>query len=159
MAAVPLGGIQELEKQYTQQITEYTALVKDAVSTNDTTKVERIKQLNQSIAMTLDQMIAIITQAKQKNGNIEVYRDELVAKLQRIQKDYNGLLQNTDTLETLRRIRNQEEKEANGSLFWLIGGFIVLCILTLLAMMFFGSQKTESATIMPMSPATTAPLI
>lgn len=159
MATVPLGGIQDLEKKYKQQMTEYNALVADSIRDNDTTKLDKIKQLNQSIATTLDEMISIITQAKQKNGNIEIYRDELVAKLQRIQKDYNGLLQNTDTLETLRRIRNQEEKEANGSIFWLVGGFIVLCILTLLAMMFFGSQKAESATMMPTSVATTMPLI
>ena len=159
MAAVPLGGIQELEKKYKQEMIEYNGLVADAVRDGDTTKIDKIKQLNQSIAKTLDDMISVITQAKQKNGNIEIYRDELVAKLQRIQKDYNGLLQNTDTLETLRRIRIQEEKEVNGSIFWLIGGFIVICILTLLAMMFFGSQKAESATIMPTNVATTMPLI
>lgn len=159
MATVPLGGIQDLEKKYKQQMTEYNALVSDSIRDNDTTKLDKIRQLNQSIATTLDEMISVITQAKQKNGNIEIYRDELIAKLQRIQKDYNGLLQNTDTLETLRRIRNQEEKEANGSIFWLVGGFIVLCILTLLAMMFFGSQKAESATMMPTSVATTMPLI
>lgn len=155
MASVPLGGIQDLEKRYTEQMIEYNALITEG----NPAKLDKIKSLNQSIAATLDQMITIITEAKQKNGNIEVYRDELVAKLQRIQKDYNGLLQNTDTLETLRRIRNQEEKEANGSIFWLIVGFLVLCVLTLITMMIFGGQKNESADIIPTSPATTMPLI
>jgi len=155
MASVPLGGIQDLEKRYTEQMIEYNALI----SEGDPAKLERIKSLNQSIAATLDQMISIITQAKQKNGNIEIYRDELVAKLQRIQKDYNGLLQNTDTLKTLQRIRTQEEKEANGSIFWLIVGFLVLCILTLITMMIFGGQKSESADIMPTNAATTIPLM
>lgn len=160
MATVPLGGFSELDARYKQQLQLYDAYIHDAVQSNSVSPetVEKIKQTNQAIANTLDEMIALITQSKKTDGNIQVYRDELVARLHRIQKDYNGLLQNTDTLETLRRIRNQEEKEANGSLFWLIVGFLVICILVLILMIVFG-QKKASADIIPISPATTAPLI
>lgn len=160
MATVPLGGFSELEARYKQQLHLYDTYIKDALQSNSVRSdtLDKIKQTNQAIAKTLDDMIGLITQSKQTDGNIHVYRDELVAKLQRIQKDYNGLLQNTDTLETLRRIRNQEEKEATGTLFWLIVGFLIVCILVLILMIVFG-QKKVNADIMPTSPATTTALM
>ena len=55
-------------------------------------------------------------------------QDELIERIMEIQRDYNGLLVATDKLETLRRIRQQQDLVANGSLRIYGLGFLIACV-------------------------------
>lgn len=148
----------ELKKQYAELSALYESYIKDAIETNDPTRIEKIKELNVKIAAVLDEMIRLTTEMRKESDNVNVYRDELINKLRKIQMDYNGLLENTDKLNTLRRIRETEEGRANKGLYLYLILFIGACIFVLLVILFRG-QKSESATISPTVPAMAAPFI
>jgi hypothetical protein len=146
-----------LRTQYINKVAEYDSIVNSAVASNDTTKIARIRQLNQEISAILDQMLQKIAETKQSTPVLVSERDELVKKLRRIQFDYNGLLVNTDALETLRRIREQESGSNSKALTRYLFFFFVICLLVMLAMLFFKkgsySSITTSAPTPNMTPA------
>jgi hypothetical protein len=144
-----------LNAKYVQLMAEYEHHVNEAIKTGDIkSHVEALKTLNQQIADVLDQMIAITAKAKESHATL--YRDDLMQKLDRIQKDYNGLAQSTDQLETLKRIRRDQATTANQffwTYFWL---FIALSIFVLLFLFFRGSsQSSESVISTPRIPTAT----
>jgi NTP pyrophosphatase (non-canonical NTP hydrolase) len=124
-----------LNAKYAKLMALYEDHVKQAMDTGDIqAHVETLKTLNEQIADVLDQMIAITAKAKESHATLA--RDDLMRKLDRIQKDYNGLAQSSDQLETLKRIRRDQTGTVNQffwTYFWL---FIVLCLFVLV-MLFF----------------------
>jgi hypothetical protein len=147
-----------LDKQYKEKSLAYDSLIDETLQNPGKIEenLEKIKTLNVEISKTLDEMIAFVTRDKNQK-NIDTLRDDLVYKLQRIQRDYNGLLVNTDKLETLRRIRHFEEKGWKRTVLIYLIIFLVLAVVLLL-FMFFRRQKSETATTTPMIAANTAPL-
>ena len=147
----------ELKAKYERQRAEYDSLVNFAVATGEVGQIPKIKELNAGLAKTLNAMIEKLTFLKKDSPDIKVERDELVRKLGRIQSDYNGLLVNTDELETLRRIRQQESAEGNRWLYWYIFAFLILCLILLLYLMFHGKSEATAtiASAVPMTPALT----
>jgi predicted nuclease with TOPRIM domain len=144
----------ELRKEYKQLLTEYDRLIAEG----DVKNYDRIKELNVQIARVLEQMLTILARVRDSINNTQEYRDTLVEKLKRIQLDYNGLLQTTDKLETLRRIRAQEKDDSRGLLFNYLIALAVLIGLVLLVMIvrtWFYRRSTSASTT---SPATIAPL-
>lgn len=156
----PMGGstTDSLNDQYNEQMTAYNNLIDESIKNpaSITTNLEKIKKLNVDISRTLDQMIALSTRTDTMQ-RMETTRDELVNKLQRIQRDYDGLLVNTDKLETLRRIRQFEEKDWKREVLIYLIVFLVLA-LVLLIIMFVRRQKKDTAIMTPMTPASIAPL-
>lgn len=139
----------ELEKKYTEQHALYEEAVRIAMANPEKADVEKIKTLNIALSKTLHDMIESLTHVKKEHGGIVVYRDELIARLRRIQKEYNGMLINTDKLETLRRIREQEEIKASGSFTTYFFMFIVSAISLVILILWKGSAIPEVAEILP----------
>lgn len=151
--------MEALNAKYGTLMAEYEHHVNAAMQSGDIqSHAERLKSLNQQIADVLDQMIAITAKAKESHATI--YRDDLMQKLDRIQKDYNGLAQSTDQLETLRRIRRDQSSTSSQffwTYFWL---FITLCGVVILFLFFKGAPQssvsvTSSPTIAAATPALT----
>jgi len=135
-----------LNARYMHLMSQYEGHVNEAVkSGNIQSHVEALKALNQQIADVLDQMIAITAKAKESHATL--YRDDLMQKLDRIQKDYNGLAQSTDQLETLKRIRRDQATTADPFFWTYFWSFVGLCIAVLL-FLFFKKDIQSSVTVM-----------
>ncbi len=143
-----------LRDKYDRQVKEYEALVQNG----DASSVPKLRELNAAIAKTLNDMIEQLTFLKKETPTLKQERDELIRRLQQIQRDYNGLLVNTDQLETLRRIRQQEGGEANRQLYMYIG-FFLLVVLGVLMYLMFAPHRKESTAPMASMPPTTAALV
>lgn len=154
----PSTAFGELSAQYTKQDADYNAAITSALATSDVSQIPKIKQMNVEISKTLNKMIEQMTYLKKDTPDLKSDRDKLLENLRRIQKDYNGLLINTDTLETLRRIRQQESSLGKRELYWYIVFFLVIAFIMLLYVVFW-SQKKESTAAIAMTPPTMAALV
>lgn len=146
----------ELRAKYERQLSEYDALVKIAIQTNDISQIPKLRTLNTQLSETLNKMIEKLTFMKKETPNIKTQREELLMRLREIQKDYNGLRADTDTLETLRRIRQQESAEANKQLYMMIGLFLIVCLILVLYLAFVPQRKDTTAASASMPPTTAA---
>jgi DnaJ-domain-containing protein 1 len=139
----------ELNKQYATLMAQYEDEVQQAIQSGDIKPhIQKLKQLNQQLSSVLDEMLHVSVQSKTRT-------DMLFEQLDRIQKDYNGLVQSTDQLETLRRIRDQRNPHSFQTFFYL---FIGLCLL-LFVFVFFKNYISDSTASIPTTPAITPPLI
>lgn len=145
----------ELNKKYTSLTSQYDKLVQETLAEPSKLdqNVEQVIQINTQISSTLDEMIGILTLAKSSNSDMLLYRDELLAKLDKIQKEYNGLINNSDKLETLRRIRAFQDESWKGTLHMYLFAFIAVTILVGLVLMFKKSQNADMTATTPTSPA------
>jgi hypothetical protein len=145
----------EVKKQYTDQLREYDRVIDDAIRRRDTSRLPRIRELNAALGKTLNKMIEDITYLKKDTPEIHRLRDELLERLRTIQKDYNGLLTNTDQMETLRRIRQQESRQSYRELYVYLFFFLFVALCIVLLVLFMSGQKKEataaSASIPPMA--------
>lgn len=149
----------ETKKQYTQQLQEYDRVVDEAIRAQDLSKLPKIKDLNAGLAKTLNKMIEDLTFLKKDTPDIKKTRDELLERLRKIQKDYNGLLENTDQLETLRRIRQQESREADRQLYMYLIFFLLVALAIVLFVLFFSGQKKDATAASASMPPTAAALV
>jgi hypothetical protein len=148
-----------MDAQYQTLAQQYQGLADEAL--RDPTKLqsntEKMKILNTRMAGLLDSAIADMTSAG-ASGDLARQRDKLIEKLRRIQRDYNGLLVNTDKVQTLRRIRGFQEEDWKGKLQLYIIFFAILAGVMFLIVL-FKRQRVESANIAPMSAMSTPPLM
>jgi len=148
-----------MDAQYQSLAEQYQRLADEAIATPSKlqTNTEKMKVLNTQMAGLLNGAITDLTSSG-ANGELAKQRDALIEKLRRIQRDYNGLLVNTDKLQTLHRIRGFQEEDWKGKLklyilfFALLAGVMFLVVL-------FKRQKVDSTNIAPMSPTSTPPFI
>jgi hypothetical protein len=147
----------ELKAKYQSQSSEYDKLVESAVASRDISQIPKIKELNAALAKTLNAMIEKLTFLKKDSPNLKLERDVLVQRLGRIQYEYSGLLANTDQLETLRRIRQQESVEGDRWLYWYISAFLLLSLILILYLVFYGKSEATAAiaSAVPITPALT----
>jgi len=148
----------ELRSKYERQLKEYDDLVQSSIDSQDVSKLPRLRELNAAIAKTLNEMIEKLTFLRRETPTLKQERDELINRLRQIQLDYNGLLVNTDNLETLRRIRQQEGSEANRQLYMYIGFFLLVVFGIIFYIMFAPHRMATTAPTASM-PATTAALV
>ena len=146
----------ELRTKYERQLAEYDTLVKTALETEDISQVSTLRTLNTELSRTLNEMIEKLTYMKKDTPTLKSQRDELLDRLRQIQLDYNGLLVNTDTLETLRRIRQQEGTEANRQLYMMFGMFLIVCLILVLYLVLVPQRKDTTAASARMPPTTAA---
>ena len=134
---------------------QYEALANEALSTPAKMQgnIEKMKAINTEMAAILDSTIHEMT-VSGPSGDLTRQRDELIQKLVRIQRDYNGLLTNTDKLETLRRIRGFQEDDWKSKLRIYIIALAVLAVVLALFVL-FRRQKTLSTAMAPMSATST----
>jgi vacuolar-type H+-ATPase subunit D/Vma8 len=144
--------MEELRMNYDRQLKEYDSLVQSA----DPSQIPKLKELNASIAKTLNEMIQQLTYLKKETPSLKEERDELIERLRQIQRDYNGLLVNTDSLETLRRIRQQEGTEANRLMYMYLFFFLSVCLAVFFYMLFATHRNDTTVTSASMPPMTAA---
>lgn len=138
---------------------EYNALVTTALKTSDSTMIDQITAKNQEIANHMDELIKHATMSGSTSPEVNAARDELVQKLARIQRDYNGLIQNTDKLETLRRIRDFNQGTAQSVLPIYLLVFLALAIVLIIMIVMTKYQTMDTTAMMPSSPSTIPPFI
>ena len=138
--------------QYASVNTEYMRLVNETIATPSkaSENLPKITALAKRLAEILDERAKQLAMVRSPSSSLEAERDELVKRLRRIQMDYNGLLQNTDKLETLRRIRSYQDTSWRGSFNAYLIAFLVLALLVVLVVLGM-SYRAKSATI-PMNP-------
>lgn len=143
---------------YQQQVAAYEAAMEASIRQNDPTKLPELRTQSEAIQATLNKMIENLTYLRKETPDLRSQRDSLLEKLRRIQQDYSAMLVNTDDLETLRRIREQENGEAKRQLFlYLIALLFVSCML-LVYIVYSGRKTPTSQTVAAtptMSPALT----
>jgi hypothetical protein len=154
----------ELNARYTSLTSEYNKLAEDALATaaqpaklNE--NVAKIIQVNTQISSVLDEMIGVLTLAKTSGSQLQIYRDELIQKLEKIQRDYNGLIRESDKLTTLRRIRAFEDDSWKRTLRWYLYAFLAVVVIVGMFLMFKRkSQNADMITATPTNAAAMPPL-
>jgi septal ring factor EnvC (AmiA/AmiB activator) len=151
-------GFDELDAQYKREVAEYEAAMNDSIQRNDPSRLPELRTMSEKIQNTLNKMIENITYLKKETPTIKTERDTLLETLRRIQQDYSAMLANTDDLETLRRIRQQENGEARRLLMIYLIAFLFVCCMLLVYILFTGRKPAMSQTTVAtptMSPALT----
>lgn len=142
-----------LRTAHRNQLIEYETLLKTAVANRDSSKLPEIRVLNAAIDKRLSEMIQQLVMMK-NNYSAEDELQALLADLRQIQRDYNGLIKETDTLETLRRIRQQEDVSIKRELYWYLIVFVFVAILFIGYLIFYGKRAATApiANTVPSSP-------
>ena len=143
---------------YQRQVAEYEATMEASIRQNDPTKLPDLRTKSEGIQATLNKMIENLTYLKKETPDIRSQRDSLLEKLRRIQQDYSAMLTNTDDLETLRRIRQQESGAARSDLILYLFAFLFVSVMLAVYLVYTGRKTPTSATTATtptMSPALT----
>lgn len=146
-----------MDPEFQRLAADYQRLANESLA--DPTKmegnIEKMKTINARMASILDRTIQEMNTGV--SSDVDRQRNELIEKLVRIQKDYNGLLVNTDKLETLRRIRGFQETDWKSQLKIYMIVFAVLAVV-LLVLIFVRRQKVFSTMTAPTSAISTPAL-
>lgn len=134
----------ELTAKYKQQLSEYDSMILEAIEAQDKEKLPDIRAKSEQVQETLNKMIEQVTYMKKETPSIRIERDSLLEKLRRIQRDYNEMILNTDDLETLRRIREQESEEGRTQLYRYIAFFLLLASIMIVYIIVMGSQRKDT---------------
>jgi len=134
-----------LKAKYVSQLAEYDTLSSQAIQSEDTTKIPKLRELNIKIAATLNEMIEKLTFLKQNTPDIKEERNKFIQKLGQIQRDYSGLIAATDTLETLRRIRQQASHDADSQLRLYLLFFLLFALCIVFYVLFMAQRKDSTA--------------
>jgi hypothetical protein len=117
-----------------------------SIQRNDPSRLPELRTMSEGIQATLNKMIESLTYLKKETPDLKAERDKLLADLRRIQQDYSAMLVNTDDLETLRRIRQQENGEAKRLLMIYLFAFLFVCTMLILYLMYTGRKTPTSQT-------------
>ena len=142
-----------LRTAHVNQLTQYQNIIETAITEKDSSKLPEIIAINIALTNRLDTMLSLLATMKQ-NNSAEAELTELLADLRQIQRDYNGLIKETDTLETLRRIRQQEDVSIKRELYWYLIIFVFVAILLIAYLIFYGKRAATApiANTVPSSP-------
>lgn len=146
-------GNQELKTLFDEYSQLVTTTLENPSQVN--TNIEQIKAKNVQIAAMLDEMIRQSSMSGTTDPSVENARADLIQKLNRIQTDYNGLIQNTDKLETLRRIRSFKQDSSQSELQVYLFAFLFLGLIVIVVLM-FKRQNVDTAATIPSNPTTMA---
>jgi hypothetical protein len=151
------GSYNQARARFDAKKAEYDALVaRLTASTNPTTEdINRLRTLNRETFQLLER--AIRTLSTSQVANLEAANRELSEALARIERQYNILVENSDRLEALKRIREFEEVKADGS----VNLFMILLLvfaLALLIIMIFSQRMSVTIPTAPANPTMTANL-
>lgn len=149
---------QGLAQQYSQQSHAYNSAVESALQSNNSSQLPQLRTMSEQMQTTLNKMIESLTYLKRETPDVKVERDKLLEDLRRIQRDYTGMILNTDDLETLRRIRQQENGEARRQLLMYLVVFVFVATMLIVYIIYTSRKADTTATSAPtptMSPALT----
>jgi len=142
-----------LRTAHEAQLNQYKTLIETAVTNHDSSKLPEIIAMNKALSDRLDTMLTLLSTMK-NNNSAEDELNSLLFELRQIQRDYNGLIKETDTLETLRRIRQQEDVSIKRELYWYLIVFVFIAILFIGYLIFYGKRAATApiANTVPSSP-------
>jgi hypothetical protein len=146
-------------KQYADQLREYDRVIDDAILKQDLSRLPKIRELNAALGKTINKLIEDITYLKKDTPEVLKTRDELLDKLRKIQRDYNGLKANTDQLETLRRIRKEQSRESNSELYLYLLFFLAVALCIVILVFFMSGQKKDATAPIASIPPIAATLV
>jgi hypothetical protein len=124
------GNMADLRDEFRKRQEVYDGLVQHALTTNDASALSDIAEAKKAMNDTLSKMLALSS----RTGTAEE-QEELIERIMKIQRDYNGILVSTDKLETLRRIHQFEEVQ-KGTGTKIFGALFAAASLALLIMLF-----------------------
>jgi hypothetical protein len=141
----------DYKRHYTALHAQYTQLIEQVLANpaTATEKVPQVMAVATQIANVLDEAAKDLALVPSPSQAIVAEQQELTQQLQRIQRDYSGLVQNTDKVETLRRIRSYQDESWRPTFAFHLIAFFVLVILLLLVIVF--TRQRENTTTSPMS--------
>jgi len=148
------GSYNQLRAQFDVKKREYDALIASlSNSTNPSAEdITRLRNLNREAFALLEQTIRALSSSQV--ANMTVVNAELSAALARIDRQYNILVENSDRLEALKRIREYEQVKADGS----VNVFMILLLivsLALLVIMMFSQRTNVTMESAPTNPTMT----
>jgi septal ring factor EnvC (AmiA/AmiB activator) len=145
-----------LDSTYQAQVAAYHTAMEQSIRTNDPSRLPELRTMSEGIQATLNRMIENLTYLKKETPSLRSERDALLETLRRIQQDYSAMLVNTDDLETLRRIREQEGGEAKRLLHLYLLALLFMSCMLFVYLLYTGrsAPTTPTTTATPtMSPA------
>jgi hypothetical protein len=95
----------QLNTEYEAKLAEYQTKVTEAIRTNDASALPAIRALNEQISRVLEQMLTSLDPLRQDTSVTRQQREELVAVLAQIEREYGGLKESSTSMEKIRRIR------------------------------------------------------
>lgn len=135
----------DLKAKYATQLAQYDSMTSQAIAADDISQIPKLREMNVAMAATLNEMIEKLTFLKENTPNIKQERDVFIQKLGQIQRDYNGLIEASDTLETLRRIRQQASYDADYQLRMYLLFFLLLALCIVFYVLFMAQRKDTTA--------------
>jgi hypothetical protein len=145
----------EFEQRYQTLHAKYERLIADG----NVNSLPQINMLNFQLSSLIAQMLEKLADVKEGSANIEKYRADLIQKLIRIQRDYTNLTSSHDKIETLRRIRTDQQANFDEAFFGYAVGLFVSCILLFFVILFKGGQRAAANPAMASNAMMTPPLM
>jgi len=141
----------DYKRQYTALYTQYMQLIEEGLANpaRAAEKVPQVMAVATQIATVLDEAAKDLALVPSPSEAIIAEQQKLTERLQQIQRDYNGLAQNADKVETLRRIRAYQDESWRPTFAFHLITFFVLAIILFLVVLFM--RQRENATTSPMS--------
>jgi hypothetical protein len=141
-----------LQRDYAIKRTEYDRLI----ALNDPSKVPNIQALNVQLSGILHNMLEEIAKVKGTADKLNIYRDDLMRKLVKIQNESSILLKQKDQYETLRALQAHEQTKFDETLFWYLVSLGIVTLIFIIVLIWKGGYKlptmpttTSSATTIP----------
>jgi len=138
-------SMDELRAQYNAQLAMYDGLIDKSLETDDVTQIPKLRAMNVKLGRTINDIMDKLTFLKTTTPDVAKERDEVIKTLGRIQQDYSGLLVATDSLETVRRIRQQVKHDADRELRTYLIWFFLLALCIVFYLLFMTQRKDSTA--------------
>jgi hypothetical protein len=141
----------DYKRQYTALYAQYMQLIEEGLANpaRAAEKVPQVMAVATQIATVLDEAAKDLALVPSPSEAIIAEQQKLTERLQQIQRDYNGLAQNADKVETLRRIRAYQDESWRPTFAFHLIAFFVLAIILFLVVLFM--RQRENVTTSPMS--------
>jgi hypothetical protein len=103
-----------LETSYETLRQQYDALI----AANDPSKLPQITSLNTQMSGLLQEMLGEVAKMKGNAAKLQIYRNELMAKLVSVQNDFSLMQEQKDQYQTLTRLQTHEQTVFYSVFFW-----------------------------------------
>jgi hypothetical protein len=141
-----------LERDYKTKRAEYDRLI----ALNNPVNLSQIQFLNGQLSVILHSMLEEVTKVRGDASKLNLYRDDLMKKLVKVQNESSILLKQKDQYETLRSLRMYEQTKFDKRLFWYLLFLAIVTLIFIIVLIWKGGYKlptmpttTSSATTMP----------
>ena len=141
-----------LQRDYRTKRAEYDRLI----ALNNPTYLPGIQRLNSDLSEILHSMLEEVTKVRGDASKLNLYRDDLMKKLVKIQNDSSIIMKQRDQYETLRALQSHEQMKFDKTLFWYLFSLGIVTLIFIIVLIWKGGYKlptmpttTSSAMTMP----------